>query len=79
MVKSGYIGTTSHGINRIEEHESWIEEEYDNVVIRVGSVREFTGWEGWKKPINYPKPQKKLVALSSRDLIKMLSISTPVL
>jgi len=56
-----YIGTTSHGINRIKDHEYWIEEEYDNVEIRVGSVREFTGWEGWKKPVNYPKPQRKLV------------------
>lgn len=44
-----YIGRTGRtAFKRILEHEEWIQEEYDKMTLRYGSIREFSGWKGWE-------------------------------
>ncbi len=49
-----YIGRTQRTpFKRILEHEGWIQDEYDKMTVRYGSIREFDGWKNWesrKKP-----------------------------
>jgi len=49
-----YIGRTGRTpFKRILEHEEWIQDEYDKMTVRYGSIREFDGWKNWenrKKP-----------------------------
>jgi hypothetical protein len=45
-----YIGRTERTpFKRILEHEEWIQDEYDKMTVRYGSIREFGGWKN-KKP-----------------------------
>jgi len=43
-----YIGMTEKGQQRIEQHERWMEDEYDTMTVRYGSVGEFTSWKDWE-------------------------------
>ena len=41
----------------MQEHEEWIQDEYDKMTVRYGSIREFGDWKNWeKKKKPYPSP-----------------------
>jgi hypothetical protein len=58
-----YIGRTERTpFKRILEHEEWIQDEYDKMAVRYGSIREFGGWKNWEnreKP--YPPVEDSVV------------------
>ena len=40
-----YIGSTSRDmLARLREHKEWVDDEYDAVQVRFGSIREFRSW-----------------------------------
>ena len=59
-----YIGSTLRTpFKRLKEHEEWIEDEYDRMTIRFGSICEFTGptWKEQVKQKPYPRAKKYVV------------------
>jgi hypothetical protein len=54
-----YIGYTLRGTARLKEHEKeWINEDYDIVKVRLGSLRKFAGWEEQVKNKGFIKDEK---------------------
>jgi hypothetical protein len=58
-----YIGRTGRtALERILEHEEWIQDEYDKMTVRYGSIGEFDGWKNWeKKKRPYASPLGSIV------------------
>jgi len=57
-----YIGSSVRGLKeRLREHEEWLEDEYDKVTLRFGSVGEFTNWKDWDTDDSYTKAKEDLV------------------
>jgi hypothetical protein len=57
-----YIGSTLRTpFERLREHEEWLEDEYDKVSLRFGSVGEFTNWKDWDSDEDYKKANGELV------------------
>ena len=59
-----YIGSTLRTpFERLREHEEWIEDEYDKMTVRFGSISDFTGptWEEQEKRKPYPKTKEYVV------------------
>jgi hypothetical protein len=56
-----YIGSTEKGIQRLKEHEWWVNYEYDSIRVRLGSLGRFTTWDKWNKIENYKKADMKIV------------------
>ena len=57
-----YIGLTSRDMKeRLREHKEWINDEYDKVTIRFGSLGEFTTWRDWDTDESYVKPDSNAV------------------
>lgn len=56
-----YIGMTSDGIKRLDQHNKWVQDEYDNVEFRIGSLGEFVSWEYWDSESDYPKADDDIV------------------
>ena len=58
-----YIGRTERTpFKRILEHEEWIQDEYDKMTVRYGSIRDFSDWENWEKEKRpYPPPKANVV------------------
>lgn len=68
-----YIGQTSAGIKtRLGQHDDWINDEYDEVSVRLGSISKFIGWEKWKaqdKPYRYPDDNPNIIERVEKLLI----------
>ncbi len=57
-----YIGSSGRSLkDRLREHEEWLEDEYDKVSLRFGSIGEFKSWKDWDTNQNYPKANENLV------------------
>jgi hypothetical protein len=59
-----YIGSTLRTpFKRLREHEEWIEDEYDKMTFRFGSISEFTTarWEEQEKRRPYPRPKDSVI------------------
>jgi len=57
-----YIGSSSRGVEkRLKDHEEWVEDEYETVHVRLGSVDKFSTWEEWDEDGDYDKADAKLV------------------
>ena len=57
-----YIGRTETSIkDRLAEHEWWIQDEYDDMTLRVASVGPFLGWKKWPREKGYRKAPPALV------------------
>ena len=56
-----YIGKTKKVRNRMVTHARWIEEEYDEVSIRVASLGEIRNWNNWSKYEQYPPADSRSV------------------
>jgi hypothetical protein len=57
-----YVGSSGRSLKeRLKEHEEWLEDEYDKVTLRFGSVGEFTNWKGWDTDEDYKKANGELV------------------
>jgi hypothetical protein len=58
-----YIGRTGRTpFKRILEHEHWIQDEYDRMTVRYGSIRKFGGWKNWEnRNTPYPAPEHSIV------------------
>jgi hypothetical protein len=40
--------------SRLTVHEEWVDYEYDEITLRVASMKEITSWEGWDEIEEYP-------------------------
>ncbi len=57
-----YIGRTKKApLRRILEHEEWIQEEYDKMTVRYGSIRKYGGWRGSKNRQQPYPPEHGLI------------------
>jgi len=56
-----YIGKTSKVRNRMVAHAGWIEDEYDEVSIRVASLGRITSWKKWNEFERYRKARSRTV------------------
>jgi hypothetical protein len=57
-----YIGKTRKVRIRMVTHAWWIEDEYDDVSIRVASLGEIQTWDGWDENERYGKPDSDMLA-----------------
>jgi hypothetical protein len=65
-----YIGMTERGVGiRLSEHADWIEDESDQIKIRVASMGEITSWEGWDEEDRYPRAKREDVEAAEALLI----------
>lgn len=54
------------------QHIDWIEDEYDEIYVRLGSISKFFGWEKWKRqkrPYDYPEETKDIIVRIEKLLI----------
>ena len=56
-----YIGKTMKVRNRMVTHARWIEDEYDEVSIRMASLGEIRNWNNWSKYEQYPAANSRSV------------------
>ena len=67
-----YIGSTLRTpFERLREHEDWIEDEYDKMTIRFGSISEFTSarWKEQEKRRPYRRPKGSVIGAVEALLI----------
>ena len=51
-----YIGRTERNVGvRLSEHAYWIEDECDQINIRVASIGEIESWKGWEEEERYKR------------------------
>jgi hypothetical protein len=60
-----YIGSTLRGQARLKEHEWWINDEYDNVKVKFGSVKKVTDWDKQKYSKGFIKNDKLIRGIES--------------
>ena len=42
---------------RLDKHDEWIDYEYDEMKVRLGSIARFSSWDKWDRdPKQYPNP-----------------------
>jgi hypothetical protein len=59
-----YIGSTLRTpFERLREHEEWVEDEYDKMTIRFGSISEFTSasWDEHERRRPYPRLKESVI------------------
>ena len=57
-----YIGSSTAGIKeRLRQHDEWVADEYDDIKIRLGCIRNFESWKDGQDPNDYTKLPKKIV------------------
>lgn len=57
-----YIGSSHTSVKtRLKEHEWWLDEEWEDTQVRLGSIREFTTWRSQEVKKRWPKPGKMTV------------------
>jgi len=57
-----YIGRTGAGLNnRLSNHDTWVEDEYDLMKVRIASIGEFIGWKQRNEIETYPKADPDIV------------------
>jgi hypothetical protein len=56
-----YIGMTEKGIQRLEQHESWVCDECDTMSFRLGSLGDFISWKEWNEPGDYEPAKREIV------------------
>ena len=57
-----YIGKSERDLDeRLQEHASWVEEEYDSMTVRIASIGDFTSWEDWEDGERYKKAAPNVI------------------
>jgi hypothetical protein len=57
-----YLGSSTAGINdRLKQHDEWVADEYDDIKIRLGFIREFESWKDNRDPNDCKKLPKEVV------------------
>ena len=57
-----YIGRTDTDLEtRLNAHEKWVADEYDDMTVRFGSVGPFTNWTDWDTDGRYTKANQDVV------------------
>lgn len=56
-----YIGRTEKGMERLNQHDSWVWDECDEMTFRVASLGEFTSWKEWNESEHYDPAKPAIV------------------
>ena len=56
-------------IEWLGRHTQWVEDEYDEMTVRLASVGEFKGWDDWKDGERYKKADSDVISAIESLLI----------
>jgi hypothetical protein len=56
-----YIGRTKDILDRITQHESWLNDERDPVSVYIAAIGEFESWDKARKTEAYPPPRLEII------------------